>query len=155
MDEYYEDGREIFDEDPGGDGKATGKKGSAAAAKKSKREQLGSSKINASSEDNAPTSMQGRSIKNMLANMPKKKAVGPKGSGSGGGTAAAEDQDDILSDLLGKIKQTPSSGSAKKPVLAPIRGNAPRPLVKSAAGDSFLTKPCLFLFLPGFLSSRY
>ena len=38
-----------------------------------KRDQLGSSKINASNEDNVPTSMQGRSIKNMLANMPAKK----------------------------------------------------------------------------------
>ena len=143
MDDYYEDGREIFDEDP--DDK-TGKKGGAAAKKAAsgiqkhswntwlrkrtrcwwfgsvvwellrnfkdvgstcfetfcpaKRDQLGSSKINASNEDNVPTSMQGRSIKNMLANMPAKK----KSKVSSSATATNNKEEDGLKEdaILGK-----------------------------------------------------
>ena len=65
-----------------------------------KRDQLGSSKINASNEDNVPTSMQGRSIKNMLANMPAKK----KSKVSSSASATSNKEEDGLKEdaILGE-----------------------------------------------------
>ena len=80
---YVEDGREIFDEEV--------EPSSTKKPKKANNKTV--SKVNASSEDTV-SSMSGRSIKKMFANMPKKTET--KG--------ASNQEDEILGNLLSKIK---------------------------------------------------
>jgi len=128
--EYYEDGREVFDEDVEDTGKAGNKKKAGGGANKSKAKSS-DNKVNSTSGEDTVTSMQGRSIKNMLANMPSKKKVDKKAgvglSGANGGGASSDlKEDEILGELLGKIKSTnkAATGKAAPPTLKPIKAAA-------------------------------
>lgn len=141
--DYFEDGREIFDDDDDGDIGDEGGGGGGGQLKKSRGKEVGSknrAKIkacNKTSED-GPSSSAGKSIRNMLLKIP------PKSSSSSKAQEELEG-DQLLGELLGSLGKKRQQGggpsaaikstAAPKPPLASTRPFFPKAVLVSSAEE--------------------